>query len=67
MEINNIFIKNNCLNNDLNYQTTSDYVSSDEKISNKNIKPCNLKIEETIKQVDKKIIINKRNFFLIKY
>ena len=61
MEINNIFIKNNCLNNNLNYQTTSDYVSSDEKISNKTIK-----LNNSIKE-DKKIIINKRSLFLIKY
>ena len=64
MEINNIFLKNNCNDNDLKYQTTSDYSSSDEKNkkpNNKTIKPNNSKNE------DKKIIINKRSLFLIKY
>ena len=63
MEINNIFLKNNC-DNYLKYQTTSDYSSSDEKNkkpNNKTIKPNNSKNE------DKKIIINKRSLFLIKY
>ena len=63
MKINKIFLKNNCSNDDLNYQTTSDYISSDEK----NKKPYNLKIEENIKNENKKkIIINKRNILLIK-
>jgi len=64
MEINNIFLKNNCDNDDLKYQTTSDYSSSDEKnkkLNNKTIKLNNSKNE------DKKIIINKRSLFLIKY
>ena len=64
MEINNIFLKNNCDNDDLKYQTTSDYSSSDEK----NKKPNNktIKLNNSIKE-DKKIIINKRSLFLIKY
>lgn len=63
MEINNIFLKNNC-DNDLKYQTTSDYSSSDEK----NKKPNNKTIKlNNSKNEDKKIIINKRSLFLIKY
>ena len=64
MEINNIFLKNNCNDNDLKYQTTSDYSSSDEK----NKKPNNKTIKlNNSKNADKKIIINKRSLFLIKY
>lgn len=64
MEINNIFLKNNCNDIDLKYQTTSDYSSSDEK----NKKPNNKTIKSNnSKNEDKKIIINKRSLFLIKY
>ena len=64
MEINNVFLKNNCNDNDLKYQTTSDYSSSDEK----NKKPNNKTIKlNNSKNEDKKIIINKRSLFLIKY
>jgi hypothetical protein len=64
MEINNIFLKNNCDNEDLKYQTTSDYSSSDEKNKKSNNETIKL---NNIKKEDKKIIINKRSLFLIKY
>jgi len=64
MEINNIFLKNNCDEDDLKYQTTSDYSSSDEKNKKSNNKTIKI---NNIKKEDKKIIINKRSLFLIKY
>ena len=69
MEINNIFLKNNCDDEDLKYQTTSDYSSSDYSSSGeKNKKSNNETIKlNNIKKEDKKIIINKRSLFLIKY
>jgi hypothetical protein len=69
MEINNIFLKNNCDDEDLKYQTTSDYSSSDYSSSDEKNKKSNnetIKINNSIKE-NKKIIINKRSLFLIKY
>jgi hypothetical protein len=59
MEIDNIFLKNNCYDEDLKYQTTSG--EKNKKLNNEIIKLNNSKKE------DKKIIINKRSLFLIKY
>jgi hypothetical protein len=55
MEINNIFFKNNCDEDDLKYQTTSG--EKNKKSNNKTLKINNIKKE------DKKIIINKRSLF----
>jgi hypothetical protein len=69
MEINNIFLKNNCDDEDLKYQTTSDYSSSDYSSSGEKNKKLNNEIIKlnNSKKEDKKIIINKRSLFLIKY
>jgi hypothetical protein len=78
--ITDIFLQSKRDDDELSYQTTSDYVSSDGKIKSTKKKMTSVKIikkidikkeenikqEEVIKKEDKRIIINKRNILLIK-
>jgi hypothetical protein len=78
--ITDIFLQSTRNDDELSYQTTSDYVSSDKKhIKLSNKKMSSIKIikkieiihtnkekEDVIKNKDKRIIINKRNILLIK-
>jgi len=60
-KITDIFLQNNN-NNDLSYQTSSDYFTSDEIIK---INDTQNKLKQYSKTI-KKIIISKRTIFLIK-